>query len=244
MKFQGKNILITGASSGIGRQIAIDVSQSCANLILLGRDDLKLEQTKSLCNSSAKVKLISKDLSDDDLIDFLNDQIDFNLDGVVYNAGKVKVNPIAFINNNDIDDIFNTNIKSNMLLTQFLLRKKKINPNSSVVFVSSIATKKSTIGNSVYNASKSALNGFAKSLALEVASKGIRVNTILPGFVETNILGRVRTEEEVQKHLSEYPLGRFGTTKDISSLVCFLLSDEASWITGAQIPIDGGFSMK
>ena len=100
------------------------------------------------------------------------------------------------------------------------------------------------MGNSVYNASKSALNGFAHSLALEVASKWVRVNTVLPGFVETSILGRNRSDEEVKKHLSDYPLGRFGTPKDVSSLVSFLLSDEASWITGAQIPIDGGFSMK
>ena len=244
MNFQGKNILVTGASSGIGRQIAVDLAHGGARLFLLGRDYSKLEETRSLCNSTESITLIAKDLNDIDFIDFIEKHIDSPLDGVVLNAGKVKINPVAFINRNDIDDIFDTNVKSNMLLTQFLLRKRKLNKNSSVVFVSSIATRKPTVGNSVYNASKSALNGFAHSLALEVAVKGIRVNTVLPGFVETNILGRARTEDEIKKHLFDYPLGRFGTPSDISNLVCFLLSDDASWITGAQIPIDGGFSMK
>jgi len=244
MKFQGKKILVTGASSGIGRQVAIDLALGGAHLILLGRNLEKLEETKRLCSDAAQVSLLAKDLNDDDFVNALSSTLHDSLDGIVFNAGKVKVNPVAFINRSDIDDIFDTNTKSNMLLTQFLLRKKKLNKNSSIVFVSSIATLKPTVGNSVYNASKSALNGFAHSLALEVAPKGIRVNTVLPGFVETNILGRVRTEGEVKKHLLDYPLGRFGKPSDVSSLVCFLLSEESSWITGAQIPIDGGFSMK
>ena len=244
MRFEGKVILVTGASSGIGRQIAVDLARSGAQLYLLGRDISKLKETRKLCDSSSFINLIAKDLNDEDFIEVISNQIETPLDGLVLNAGKVKVNPIAFINRSDIDDIFDTNTKSNMLIMQLLLRKKKINKNCSIVFVSSIATRKPTIGNSVYNASKSAINGFAHSLALEVAPMGIRVNTILPGFVETHILGRVRTDEEVQKHMLEYPLGRFGKPSDVSSLVCFLLSEEASWITGTQIPIDGGFSMK
>ncbi len=244
MKFQGKHILVTGASSGLGRQIAIDLAHGGAKLILNGRDITKLEETRGLCEAQSEISLIAKDLIDRDFINSFSSQIDTSLDGVVLNAGMVKLNPIAFINQHDIDNIFDTNIKSNMLLMQFFLRKKLLNKKSSVVFVSSIATRKPTVGNSVYNASKNALNGFAQSMALEVASRGIRVNSVLPGYVETNILGKVRNEDEIKKHLSEYPLGRFGTPSDISSLVCFLLSDDSSWITGAQIPIDGGFSMK
>jgi NAD(P)-dependent dehydrogenase (short-subunit alcohol dehydrogenase family) len=244
LKFQGKAFLITGASSGIGRQIALDLAEGGAQLIILGRNLEKLEETKRLCPTSSKIRIVAKDFNDHDFVNTLSFTLDDKIDGVVFNAGKVKVNPVAFINDSDINDIFDTNTKSNMLLTQFLLRKNKLNKNSSLVFVSSISTRKPTVGNSVYNASKSALNGFAHSLALEVSKKCIRVNTVLPGFVETHFLGRVRTEEEVQKHLTEYPLGRFGKPTDISSLVCFLLSEEASWITGAQIPIDGGFSLK
>ncbi len=244
MKFQGKHILITGASSGLGRQIAIDLARGGARLILNGRDMSKLEETRSLCEAHSEVFLIAKDLIDEDFINAFSSQIDTSLDGIVLNAGVVKLNPIAYINREDIDNIFDANVRSNMLLMKFFLRNKLLNRRSSVVFVSSIATRKPTVGNSVYNASKSALNGFAQSLALEVASKGIRVNSVLPGYVETNILGKVRDEDEIKNHLSEYPLGRFGTPSDISSLVCFLLSDDSSWITGSQIPIDGGFSMK
>jgi NAD(P)-dependent dehydrogenase (short-subunit alcohol dehydrogenase family) len=244
VKFQGKHILITGASSGLGRQIAIDLARGGARLILNGRDMSKLEETRSLCEAHSEVFLIAKDLIDEDFINAFSSQIDTSLDGIVLNAGVVKLNPIAYINREDIDNIFDANVRSNMLLMKFFLRNKLLNRRSSVVFVSSIATRKPTVGNSVYNASKSALNGFAQSLALEVASKGIRVNSVLPGYVETNILGKVRDEDEIKNHLSEYPLGRFGTPSDISSLVCFLLSDDSSWITGSQIPIDGGFSMK
>ncbi len=244
MNFQGKYFLITGASSGIGRQISIDLAEKGAQLLILGRNLKKLEETKRLCPTTSKIRILAKDFNDHDFINFLSTTLNDKIDGVVFNAGKVKVNPIAFISHSDVNDIFDTNIKSNMLLTQFLLRKNKLNKNSSLVFISSIATRKPTVGNSVYNASKSALNGFAHSLALEVAKKGVRVNTVLPGFVETHFLGRVRAEEEIQKHLAEYPLGRFGKPSDISSLVCFLLSENSSWITGAQIPIDGGFSLK
>jgi len=239
-----KKVLITGASSGIGRQIAIDLSIHGAELVLVGRNAAKLKETQQLCKAESLVYIFARDLTDDDFTESFVTFYPEKLDGIVLNAGRVKVNPIAFINRTEIDEFFDINTKSSMLLMQYLLRKKKIQTGSSVVFISSISTKKPTLGNAVYNASKGAINSFAHSLALEVASKNIRVNTLLPGYVETNILGRVRTEDEVSKHLAEYPLGRFGSPEDVSALTCFLLSNEASWITGAQIPIDGGFSMK
>jgi NAD(P)-dependent dehydrogenase (short-subunit alcohol dehydrogenase family) len=244
MIFKNKNILITGASSGIGRQIALDLSNKGASLVLLGRDIEKLEETKKICRKGSSVILLSKDLTDNDLLLYLSNSIKDSFDGIVFNAGKIKVNPIGFVAKDDIDDIFDANTKSHILFTKFLLRNKKVNENGSFVFVSSISTVKPTVGNSIYNASKSALNGFARSLALEVAAKKIRVNTIMPGFIETNFFGTNRSQEEIEKHLLTYPLGRFGSPKDVSALACFLLSDDASWITGAQIPIDGGFSMK
>lgn len=244
MQFEGKHILITGASSGIGRQVAVDLANQGAYLYLMGRDEKKLTETLKFCPNQENIELLPKDLTDSDLTSYVLSRVNTSLDGIVLNAGIVKLNPVSFIQKDDVDEIFNTNVISNVMLLKALLRRKKVNKNSSIVFVSSIATRKPTLGNSVYNASKSALNGFAHSLALEVAAKGIRVNTILPGYVETNILGRIRSEEEVKKHLTEYPLGRFGSPHDISNVVCFLLSDASTWITGAQIPVDGGFSMK
>jgi NAD(P)-dependent dehydrogenase (short-subunit alcohol dehydrogenase family) len=244
VKFQGKHILVTGASSGIGKQISLDLAKEGAKLTLNGRDLSRLQQTRALCVDKSDVTLIPQDLRSSNFSEEISSRIVEKLDGIVLNAGLVKMNPVAYLNDEDIDNIFEVNVKSNMRLIKQLLRKKLLKNGSSIVFISSIATRKPTIGNSLYNASKSALNGFAHSLALEVAPKEIRVNTILPGYVETNILGRVRAEEEIKNHLTEYPLKRFGLPSDISSLVCFLLSDESSWITGAQIPIDGGFSMK
>jgi NAD(P)-dependent dehydrogenase (short-subunit alcohol dehydrogenase family) len=241
--FPEQTILVTGASSGIGRQTAIDLSNLGAELILVGRDALKLNETVKLCNGQSGITVFAKDITDLSFSQELTALLLKPLTGIVLNAGVVKVVPVAFLKREDVDSLFETNVKSNILLIQYLLRKKKIQKEASIVFISSISTKKATVGNALYNATKGALSSFAQSLALEVAPKGIRVNTLLPGFVDTNILGRVRTEEEIEKHLRNYPLGRFGHPKDVSNLICFLLSDGSKWITGSEIAIDGGFSI-
>lgn len=241
--FSNQIILVTGASSGIGRQTAIDLSHLGATLILAGRDMAKLNETLNLCKMPSAITIIAKDVTDASFSQEISDALDTFLTGIVINAGSVKVSPVAFLKKQDVDELFEINVKSNILLMQFLLRKKKIQNNASIVFISSIATRKVTVGNALYSATKGALSSFAQSLALEVASKGIRVNTLLPGFIDTNILGRDRSPEEIAKHLSHYPLGRFGKPKDVSDLICFLLSNNSTWITGSQITIDGGFSI-
>lgn len=241
--FGGQTILVTGASSGIGRQTAIDLSNLGAALLLVGRNEEKLAETVQLCNKDALITVISQDVTDESFPKNLVDILDNQLTGIVINAGAVKVAPVAFLKKEDVDSLFEINVKSNILLMQYLLRKKKIGREASIVFISSISTKKATVANALYNATKGALSSFAQSLALEVAGKGIRVNTLLPGYIETDILGRVRSDEEVQKHLSNYPLGRFGQAEDVSNLICFLLSDGSKWITGSEIAIDGGFSI-
>ena len=123
--------------------------------------------------------------------------------------------------------------------------KKKLNKGASIVFVSSISTQKATIGNAVYNATKGAVNAFVKSLALELAAKQIRANAILPGFVHTSILDNAKmSKEELEAHLKNYPLGRYGKPEDIAYLSTFLLSDKSNWMTGSLINLDGGFSLK
>jgi NAD(P)-dependent dehydrogenase (short-subunit alcohol dehydrogenase family) len=241
--FSSQIILVTGASSGIGRKTAIDLSNLGAKLILVGRDLVKLTETVKLCKAHSDITIFARDISDPSFSEDIQEIITKPLTGIILNAGIVKVTPVAFLKRKDIDSLFEINVKSNMLLMQHLLRKKKIQKEASIVFISSISTKKATVGNALYNATKGALSSFAQSLALEVAPKGIRVNTLLPGYIETNILGRVRSEEEIEKHLANYPLGRFGDPKDVSNLICFLLSDGSKWITGSEIAIDGGFSI-
>jgi NAD(P)-dependent dehydrogenase (short-subunit alcohol dehydrogenase family) len=241
--FSSQIILITGASSGIGRQTAIALSNLGAALILVGRDTERLTETVRLCKSQAEITVFAGDITATTFPDAISDLLTKSITGVVLNAGVVKVTPVTFLKKEDVDALFEINVKSNILLMQTLLKNKKIQRGGSIVFISSISTKKATIGNALYNATKGALSSFAKSLALEVASKGIRVNTLLPGYITTNIMGRVRTNEEIEQHLKSYPLGRFGEPDDVANFICFLLSDGSKWITGSEIAIDGGFSI-
>jgi NAD(P)-dependent dehydrogenase (short-subunit alcohol dehydrogenase family) len=240
-----KNILVTGASSGIGKAIAIQTSMMGASVNMTARDLDRLNDTFSHLDSSiSQPNPIACDLSVKEELDDLCKQIN-QLDGLVLNAGFVKLAPVAYLKDDLIDSMFEVNIQSSIRLIQRLIRAKKIKKGASIVFISSIATQKATIGNAVYNATKGAVNSFVKSLALELASKNIRVNAILPGLVKTSILDNENaSEEELKKHLMNYPLGRFGMPEDISNLAIYLLANESSWMTGSLINIDGGFSLK
>jgi NAD(P)-dependent dehydrogenase (short-subunit alcohol dehydrogenase family) len=238
-----KNVLITGASSGIGKAAAIVSSQNGANLIVQARNKDRLDRCIiALDNAKTNIPILGDLTLEEDL-----DKIVIecpSLDGLVLNAGIVKLSPVQFIKKSDLDLLFDTNVKSSILLVQKLLKAKKINKFASIVFVSSIASQKVTLGNAMYAASKGAVNSFTKALALELSPKKIRVNAILPGLVETDILGENSNKEELSKHLNNYPLGRFGQPNDIAYLIQYLLSNESSWMTGNLIPIDGGFSLK
>ncbi|MGY6522257.1 MAG: SDR family NAD(P)-dependent oxidoreductase [Mongoliitalea sp.] len=239
-----KKILVTGASSGIGRATAINAASDGADVIFVGRNEERLQHALLEGNTKEGSLYWAGDLTDEANLDRLCSE-SFALDGLVLNAGIVKTLPVSFIKSADLDLLFDVNVKSAILLVQKLLKAKKINKGASIVFVSSISTVKATVGNSMYNATKGALNAFARSLALELAPKNIRVNAVLPGFVKTNLLGNDTVEnEDFKKHVVNYPLGRFGEPNDISFLIQYLLSDASAWMTGSLIPIDGGFSLK
>jgi NAD(P)-dependent dehydrogenase (short-subunit alcohol dehydrogenase family) len=127
-----------------------------------------------------------------------------------------------------------------------LLQNKKLNKNASIVFLSSISgVYCGAIGGSLYGSSKAALDGFSKALALEVASRGIRVNTVNPGMVNTGIFDRTSiSQDQLEEDVKNYPLKRYGKTSDIAYAVIYLLSDAAEWITGTSLLIDGGFTLK
>lgn len=236
---QDKTILITGASSGIGKATAIECSKLGATCIITGRDEDRLNDTL-MCMVEGKHQIIVADISTQDGIDVVVANAP-NIDGLVNNAGITRTKPISFITKDDIDDIFDINLFSHMLLTKQLYRKKKLNKNASIVFLSSMAALQPEIGNSIYAATKAALKTFMLSCAKEFAPKLIRSNSIHPGMVTTPLTENLNFDEEtLELDKSHYLLKRYGKPEEIAYAIIYLLSDASSWVTGASIVIDGG----
>ena len=244
---EGKTVLVTGASSGIGRTTAIECSKMGASVIITARNEERLKATLESLNTDfgQTHQMILADLSSDTGVNALVDELP-HLDGVSLNAGIVKTLPVKFINKDDLTEVLNVNMMGPILLAQRLLKKKKITRGSSVVFTSSIGgVMISTVGNTMYGVSKGGLNAFMKGMALEMASIGIRSNSVNPGFVATNILSAgTISEEDLKKNVAAYPLGRFGKPEDIAYAIIYLLSDASSWVTGHTLVIDGGVILR
>ena len=241
---KGKTILVTGASSGIGRGIAVECSKMGAQIILNGRDENRLNETLGMMEGEGHQVLVA-DISKQEELDRIVAEVPV-LDGCVLCAGIPQVCPVKHFKRNDIEEIFNVNTIAPMMITSGLLKKKKIRKGSSIVLIEAIAgVFVGSKGDVSYNASKAALNGFLKGSALELAGQGIRVNAINPGLVPTNILA-LNNEKMGDNHLEEmmmdrYPLKRFGKPEDIAYGAIYLLSDASSWVTGTNLVIDGGY---
>ena len=237
-----KKILVTGSSSGIGRAIAVQCAKQGGDILLVARNESRLIESKEMLSEGEHAFFIG-DLANDESIFKLANDLPI-LDGIVLNAGLVKTVPVRFIKREVMDEMFNVNIQGSILLIQHLIKLKKIKNGASICFISSIASQKVTLGNAIYSATKGAVNSFTKALALELSSKQIRVNAILPGFVETNILSEsIISEEQLELHKKNYPIGRFGNPDDIAYLAVYLMSDASQWMTGSLLPIDGGYSL-
>ena len=169
-----------------------------------------------------------------------------SFDGVVFNAGVVEYLPVKFLNSSKIDFVFSVNFIGNVILSQQLIKNKLINKKGSLVFISSISSKLGVSGTAMYSASKAALCSFSKVLASELASQGIRSNSVCPGIVTTTMIepatGLVSVEE-MKKAAIDYPLG-YGEVSDVAGLVMYLLSDISKWMTGSELIIDGGYTLK
>ena len=239
----GKTILVTGASSGIGKALAIECSRLGAEVIICGRNEQRLEETLSELEGNNH-SFRKADFSNNDQIATLIESLPA-LDGVVHCAGFTHTLPFQFVNETDLMAIMQVNFVSATLLSQGLVKAKKIGKGSSVVFVSSISgVNVSVLGNAMYSASKGAINGMAKSMALDLASKGIRVNCVTPGMINTNLLHReVVTEEQLAEDMKKYPLKRYGEPIEVAHAVIYLLSDAAKWVTGSNLLIDGGYTL-
>ena len=235
----GKTILVTGASSGIGRATAILCSQMGANVVVTGRNEGRLKETLESLYGEGHLQ-IAADLTKEESIARLAEDIP-SLDGIVHCAGIGHRKPCKAITAEDIVTVMNANFNAAVLLQSSLLAKKKVNKSASLVFVSSRAAEIPSVANSLYSASKGAIKSYAKCLSLELAPRAIRVNCICPAMVWTPlILKDGVTEEELQAEQSKYPLKRYGKPEDIANLAVFLLSDASSWMTGSCIDITGG----
>jgi NAD(P)-dependent dehydrogenase (short-subunit alcohol dehydrogenase family) len=240
---KGKTILVTGASSGIGKATAIECSKIGATVVITGRDEQRLNLTYSQLEGSGHLKLVADFKIEDELVALVNNIPE--IDGLVNVAGIVKTLPFQFVNRVELMNIFDVNFFSPVLLSQKIVKARKLKKGSSIVFISSIeGTVTTHIGNSMYAASKGAVSAISKNMALELAAKKIRVNCILPGMVETPLinLGEI-TEEQLEADKRLYPLKRFGKPEEVAYAIIYLLSDASSWVTGSNLLIDGGFTL-
>lgn len=241
---EGKRILVTGASSGIGQSSAIACSKMGADIIACGRDSTRLSKTMGALVGGNHTSFLG-DFCKEETLKKLVESID-PVDGVVFAAGKTMVLPILFSTTEKFKELYGNNLFPNVELLRILVKKKKLKKNSSVVYIISIGgTTSFANGESVYGSAKAALNAFVRYAAIELAPKQIRVNGISPGVVETPMIrnGNV-SDEQLEQAVSTYPLKRIGQPEDIAKGAIYLLSDASSWVTGQSLVIDGGASAR
>ena len=239
----GKTILVTGASSGIGRETAVECSRMGADLVVTGRDTARLQETCSLLETSVKAQIVA-DLTLTEDVERLVAALP-PLDGAVLCAGNSTTLPLQFGTREKFDEMFDVNFFAPVELLRLLYKKKVLQKGASVVLIASIGGTHSFMpGNGVYGASKAALNSVMKYAAREYAPRKVRVNSICPGMVDTPLTHRATiTEEQLAEDAKKYPLGRYGRPDDIAHGAIYLLSDASSWLTGHDLVIDGGFSI-
>ena len=241
---EGKTILITGAASGIGKTTAIQCSEMGAKVIIVDLNEQGLNDCMALTQRE-DTELRAIDLTDIDKLIGMVASLP-KLDGVVSNAGIVLSLLAKFSEAKDMERIFQINTFSHINLIQQLITQKKLNKGASVVFTSSMSGVYCGLaGGSLYGATKSAILGYSKALAIELAPRGIRVNTIHPGMIVTPLTnGTALSQDVLDEDAKNYPLGRYGKPEEIAYSIVYLLSDATAWMTGSQLLIDGGYSVK
>lgn len=242
---EGKTVLITGASSGIGRTTAIECSKMGAKVVITGRNEQRLQETFEDLEGDGHMQIVA-DLASTEGIASLVDEMPV-VNGCVNNAGYNVMQLIPFIKKEDADTIFKVNALAPIMLTNLMVKRKKIQKEGAIVFTSSIAGLGiCTPGNSLYSATKGALTSFMKNAAIDLAQKRIRCNAVLPGMIETPLKAgkSLITEEQWEANRQLYPLKRFGVPEDVAYGIIYLLSDASAWVTGTELVIDGGRKLK
>jgi len=242
-----KTIIVTGASSGIGRQCAISCSQLGAMIIIMGRNKERLKETMALLNEEQEHMLYSLDLTDyenlGEFVKFVKTEWD-HVDGILNCAGVSTTLPFRRVTPEKMDEFFHNNVISAFNLCRVFIQEKLIGENGSIIFLSSVMGIAGATGKTLYGMTKGALLSGAKSLALELAPKNIRVNCISPGVVISPMSKNAiysKDEESLQRVTDLHPLG-LGEVKDVANACIYLLSDASIWVTGSNLIIDGGYT--
>lgn len=244
---ENKVILITGASSGIGRSCSVECSKRGADLILIGRNHAELMKTISLLDPKSKAEVIAKDITETDNLEaVIADKvlISGKISGFIHCAGIERTLPLKKHSSNLYRDIFEVNVIAGFEIAKILSLKKYKDETSSFVFISSVAGMVGEPGKAAYSASKGAVISGVRSLAMELCRSNIRVNSISPAMVNTPILEKMFKdigEEASSEIIKKHPLG-IGNPEDVANACIFLLSDASGWITGTNLVVDGGYS--
>lgn len=239
---EGKRILVTGASSGIGKAVAQECAKCGAQLVLTARNEERLKATLDSLDGEGHSMIIA-DLTNQDELMTLVGQLE-PVDGVVLCAGINDKSIIKFLNQEHVDKMLATNFTSPVYLSQMLTKKKKLNKEASIIFISSISAFYPSVSNAMYASSKAALSQFAKVLALELMPQKIRVNCIEPAFVETGMLNKYEISDKMDEIRANAPFGRFLEPAEVAQAAIYLLSDATKLVTGSNLVMDGGFLIK
>jgi NAD(P)-dependent dehydrogenase (short-subunit alcohol dehydrogenase family) len=244
MRLKDKTAIITGGGSGIGLATARAFCKEGAKVILFGRRKEKLVSAADELGDSALI--VQGDMTHNDDLDKLINKTLKNFKGIdilVNSAGLFNGAPLHEISDSQWDEMMDINIRSVFQLTRRVLPTMMAQNSGSIVHISSILGLIAVPEVAAYNVSKGALNQFSRSIAVEYGSYGIRSNSICPGLIETDMTAELMKDASLMQEWSkEYPIGRFGKPEDVASACLFLASDESSFITGTELPVDGGFT--
>ena len=241
----GRVALVTGASRGIGRAIAGKLAAQGAYVVAAARGDHAQDTVAALTAAGRRAEAISLDVTDQAAVEQLPAAIverHGRLDIVVSNAGIARDQLLMRMKREDWDAVIATNLTATFALAQASMRPMLKQRGGRIIAVSSVVGQMGNAGQTNYAASKAGLIGFAKALAREVASRGITVNVVAPGMIETDMTKAI-TADAARDWAAQIPLGRLGLPDDVASAVCFLASDEASYITGHVLAVNGGMCM-
>ena len=237
-----KTILVTGASSGIGKQVAISCSTMGAKVCITGRDKGRLNDTFNLLQGNGHWQGTCNLASEEERNTFIESLP--AIDGLVHCAGIAMPAPVKFIEPKHLAQVMNINFESVVLMVSRLLKTKKLNKDSSLVFLSSIGAQFPYIGGTLYNASKAAIEAYSRNIALEMYRSGIRSNCIVPAMIDTPMYEETIKSMNLTKEAYEarYPFG-IGKPEDVANAAIFLLSPASRWITGTNLSLDGGYTL-